>query len=250
MDPPTANAKRQGLLTSARLSNTFILRLHSTTKGSVLVRILGISTGLGLIVSSLFICEDWIELGRFDVAECLTSIVSIILGGIGMLLETNTLFDINNVKRHIISFAPSLERVSGRGMMYICCGTLQVLVRLSVFALSGSFAVASGGFMVYTGQQAEQKLAMLRKVLANDESVLIEQFRKRDGNGDGMLEKREFKALVDSMYLDLDDEEMQRAFEFIDTNNDHKIAFDEFRRWVREMTAEFEIPNETFYSEV
>jgi len=57
----------------------------------------------------------------------------------------------------------SLERVSGRGFMYICCGTLQVLVRLSVFMLSGSFALAAGGFMVYTGQTSRKEAEYIKE---------------------------------------------------------------------------------------
>lgn len=246
MDPP--EEKHRDPLPEGRIIKTFILRLHATTKGTYFVRILGVCTCLGLVVSSLFICEDWVELRRFDVAELLTSVVSTVLGLIGMLLETNTLFDIGNMKRGIISFAPSLERVSGRGFMYIYCGTLQVLVRSSVFMLSGAFALAAGGFMVYTGQQAEMKLGILKRVLSDDESILVEMFRKKDSNMDGMLERWEFDRLIASMYLELNEEELKAAFDAIDVNKDNKIAYDEFRVWVRDITAGLTLPSETFYS--
>jgi hypothetical protein len=246
MDPP--EEKRKDLLPEGRIIKTFVLRLHATTKGTYFVRILGVCAGLGLVVSSLFICEDWIELRRFDVAELLTAVVSIVWGLVGMLLETNTLFDIGNAKRGIISFAPSLERVSGRGFMYICCGTLQVLVRLSVFMLSGSFALAAGGFMVYTGQQAEKKLDILKRVLSDDESILVELFSKKDSNSDGILERWEFDRLIASMYLKLNDEELKAAFDAIDGNEDNKITYDEFRCWVRDITAGLAVPTETFYN--
>lgn len=247
MNYPVSGTKDHHLLSTGRISKTFILFLHATTKGSVLVRILGVSTGLGLVVSSLFIWEEWIEIRKFDVAELLTSVVSIGFGFIGMLMETNTLFDINDLKRHIISFAPSLERVSGRGMMYIVCGLLQMLIRVSIYVLFGACTVAAGSFMVYTGQQAQKKLEVLKKVLTNDESVLVEFFRRHDGDADGKLNKRDFEKLLASMYLEQEDKEIHMAFQSIDEDGDHKITFDEFREWSMRVLSGFQLPNETFY---
>jgi Ca2+-binding EF-hand superfamily protein len=115
--------------------------------------------------------------------------------------------------------------------------------------LSGSFAIAAGGFMVYTGQQAEMKLGILKRVLSDDESILVEMFRKKDSNMDGMLERWEFDRLIASMYLELNEEELKAAFDAIDVNKDNKIAYNEFRVWVRDnITAGLALPSETFYS--
>jgi hypothetical protein len=114
--------------------------------------------------------------------------------------------------------------------------------------LSGAFALAAGGFMVYTGQQAEMKLGILKRVLSDDESILVEMFRKKDSNMDGMLERWEFDRLIASMYLELNEEELKAAFDAIDVNKDNKIAYDEFRVWVRDITAGLTLPSETFYS--
>ena len=250
MNSPVVQEKRRGLLLAGRLAKTFILLLHATTKGSYFVRILAVCAALGMVLSSLFmLLEDWIELRRFDVAEFFVAAVSIVLGSIGMFLETNTLFDINNFKRSIILYAPSLERVRGRGTMYICCGTLQVLIHQSVFTSSGSFANAVGGLMIYTGYRAEKKLDVFKRVLApDDERLLIGLFSRQDRNTDGMLDQSEFKRLVASMYLGLDDEELQAAFDTIDTNKDDKITFDEFRAWIRELAAGVTMQDESFYN--
>ena len=73
-----------------------------------------------------------------------------------------------------------------------------------------------------------------------DEKVLLETFRANDRNGDGVLEMFEFDGLVLALGIELDSDELDAAFSSIDTNNDKKIVYDEFRTWWKTFTADTE----------
>jgi Ca2+-binding EF-hand superfamily protein len=69
----------------------------------------------------------------------------------------------------------------------------------------------------------------------------LNAFQSNDRNGDGILEMFEFEGLVLDLGIELDNDELDAAFSSIDTNNDKKIVYDEFRTWWKASTAEADV---------
>jgi len=105
----------------------------------------------------------------------------------------------------------------------------------------GLFTAAVGIYMIKVGQKASASMSTLRKSITN-EKALLAAFQANDRNGDGVLEMFEFDGLVYSLGIELDSDELDAAFSSIDTNNDKKIVYDEFRTWWKACTAETDIP--------
>jgi len=103
----------------------------------------------------------------------------------------------------------------------------------------GLFTAIVGLYMINIGQQSAKSLAILKKSI-KDENALLEAFQKNDQNGDGILEKFEFDSLILELGVELDNDELEAAFCSIDTNNDKRIVYDEFRSWWKGCTAEVE----------
>ncbi len=91
--------------------------------------------------------------------------------------------------------------------------------------------------MITIGRKAKSSLDKLYNSI-NDETALLKTFRQHDTNDDGVLEMLEFDGLISDLGVDLSADELDAAFYSIDGNHDEKIAYDEFRCWWKECTAE------------
>eukprot|EP00578_Thalassiosira_sp_NH16_P011727 CAMPEP_0181128158 /NCGR_PEP_ID=MMETSP1071-20121207/28597_1 /TAXON_ID=35127 /ORGANISM="Thalassiosira sp., Strain NH16" /LENGTH=98 /DNA_ID=CAMNT_0023213975 /DNA_START=580 /DNA_END=876 /DNA_ORIENTATION=- len=96
--------------------------------------------------------------------------------------------------------------------------------------------------MIQVGRSAAKSLSILKNSIS-DEKALLKTFQANDRNGDGVLEMFEFEGLILALGIELDSDELDAAFSSIDTNNDKKIVYDEFRTWWKTFTAETEDVN-------
>jgi len=60
---------------------------------------------------------------------------------------------------------------------------------------------------------------------------LRETFDYNDRNGDGLIERDEFAAMLDELEADMSEAEARVGFDEIDTNDDGRIDFGEFVAW-------------------
>lgn len=60
---------------------------------------------------------------------------------------------------------------------------------------------------------------------------LRENFDHFDGDGDGRIDRREFKRLMDALGASAPERELDAGFDAVDSDDDGAIDFDEFRDW-------------------
>ncbi len=65
----------------------------------------------------------------------------------------------------------------------------------------------------------------------DDIAEIREIFSHYDKNENGVIERSEFKALLDALEADLTDEEVQAGLDALDDNKNGLIDFDEFVAW-------------------
>lgn len=206
--------------------------------GNAQVRILALASGFGLIACSILIWTRWIVDARFASFELIISLTALAVGVCAFILESNLVI-CERPRTLMLVYAPGLRRVIGRGSMYAVTGLLQCTVFHPLQLLVGLFTAIVGIHMIQIGRKASISLALLKQSIT-DEKALIEAFQNNDKNGDGILEVFEFDGLLLAIGVELDNEELDAAFRSIDTNNDEKIAYDEFRSWWKACTAEAE----------
>lgn len=229
--------KKEGLL-PRRISAVHDAHLHESTHGATTVRILGFACGMGLMSASVLLWTKWIVDHRFSFFELFVSLLGFGVGIVSFILESNCFF-IEESKKNMINAIPYLGQVSGRGALYTGVGLLQCSVFHALHLFVGLFTAIVGLYMINIGQQSAKSLAILKKSI-KDENALKEAFQANDQNGDGILEKFEFDSLMLTLGVELDNDELEAAFCSIDTNNDKRIVYDEFRLWWKGCTAEVE----------
>lgn len=232
----TSSTKAEGLLSHDRVTTTLDEKYVKATTGDTSVRLLAFASGLALVVSSFLIWTLWIVDHRFSWIEFLASAIGFCTGLYAFILESNFTF-VREYRSNIVSNAPFFGRVSTRGIMYSITGLLQCAVFTPLHVLVGLCTGAVGVYLFKIGQTCEESLAKLRASIT-DEKALLASFQTGDSNGDGMLEAFEFEALIWSLGMELTSDELEAAFSSIDTNNDKKITYDEFRSFWKVCSAD------------
>ena len=230
--------KKEGLLPSRRISAVYNAHEKQSTIGATNIRIVALACGMGLIASTALLWTRWIVEHRFSWFELFVSMIAFGVGTLSFILEGNILF-FEERKIKIITRIPNLGQVSGRGAMYTGVGLLQCSVFHPLNLFVGLFTAIVGLYMIKIGQNAAKSLSTL-KTSITDEKSLLAAFQANDQNGDGVLEMFEFDGVLLQLGLELDQDELDAAFSSIDTNNDKKIVYDEFRMWWKACTADAE----------
>ncbi|NGX15988.1 EF-hand domain-containing protein [Wenzhouxiangella sp. XN24] len=65
----------------------------------------------------------------------------------------------------------------------------------------------------------------------SDMDELQETFAYFDDDGNGRIDRLEFKRLMEALGGDMPDDEMEVGFDFIDSDDDGAIEFNEFATW-------------------
>mmetsp|Transcript_3728 Transcript_3728/g.7834 ORF Transcript_3728/g.7834 Transcript_3728/m.7834 type:complete len:254 (-) Transcript_3728:291-1052(-) len=236
----TGDGRKERLLPSRRMSDTYDSHLQASTQGETSVRMLAFAGGMGLVACSLIVWTHWIARRRFSWLEMAVSTTSLAVGVCALVLESNLSF-LETARVNVTTRARVLGQVRGRGSMYAAAGMLQCAMFDPLDLVVGLYTAAVGVYMIRVGQKASASLSTLKESIT-DEKALLEAFQANDRNGDGVLEVFEFDGLIYSLGIELDNDELEAAFSSIDTNGDKKIVYDEFRTWWKACTAEADIP--------
>jgi hypothetical protein len=224
-----------GLLPARRVSSIIESHANASTQGGTSVRILALASGMGLVTSSVL----WIVDHRFSLLEVAASLTALATGICSFVLESNLSF-CESSREKMLAKAPVFGKVSGRGLIYACVGMLQCALFNALHLTVGLFTAAVGIYMIKLGRHASESLSTLKKSITN-EKALLNAFQSNDRNGDGVLEMFEFEGLILELGVELDNDELDASFRFIDTNNDKKIVYDEFRTWWKASTADADV---------
>ena len=225
----------EGLLPARRISSIIESHENASAQGGKSVRILALGSGMGLVACSVL----WIVDQRFSLLEMAASLAALAAGICSFILESNLSF-CESLREKLVAKFPILRKVSGRGSMYAFVGMLQCALFHALHLIVGLFTAVVGIYMIKIGQHASESLSKLKKSIT-DEKALLNAFQSNDRNRDGILEMFEFEGLVLDLGIELDNDELDAAFSSIDTNNDKKIVYDEFRTWWKASTAEADV---------
>jgi hypothetical protein len=231
-----------------RVSSIMESNAHIATRGTKSTRILATASGLGLILASCSIFVIHTHDTQYNTTplllEILNSFLALITGIMALILETNfSICTDHQVRMKLITKLPLLVRMSFRGLLYCTVG--QSLLILFAFwpvyhvlhGIVGLFTSCVGLYMIRIGIHASKLTSTIRKSITDETSVLS-AFANNDKNGDGHLEMFEFEGLMLELGIELDADELTSTFNLIDTNNDKKIVYDEFRTWWRIFIAD------------
>jgi len=69
------------------------------------------------------------------------------------------------------------------------------------------------------------------------EAEVREVFEDHDRDGNGEIDLEEFRAVVASLGMEIDDGEAERLFDSIDEDESGRIGYDEFYAWWSEAMA-------------
>jgi calmodulin len=181
------------------------------------------------LVAVVLFPEAW-EPKSIVMTVCVVIMSLFILVLEGRFVATNPL----NARAHIRNIVTRnfniLRFVWGRGILYICAGTINLAQGILITMVSGAVMVVLGVLAILLGVHASRKFAALRNSLA-DESFLLLLFSYYDSDGDGYLEVYQFTNLLTYLGMELDDRYALKAFTTIDRDGDRRISFDDFNHW-------------------
>mmetsp|Transcript_10559 Transcript_10559/g.22068 ORF Transcript_10559/g.22068 Transcript_10559/m.22068 type:complete len:246 (-) Transcript_10559:300-1037(-) len=236
-DSGAPSAKRDGLLKPGRVSQVYHTNLLKSTTGGGTIRIVAVASGCGLITSAISIWTHWAINGNFSMVQLLISLVSLLIGIFAIILESDGVY-LQEAKRTILGKVPFLKSMAHRGKLYLIGGPTQfILYTMPLHVVIGIFTITLSYQMITIGRKSQSSLDKLYNSI-NDETALLKKFHQHDTNDDGVLEMLEFEGLISDLGVDLTTDELDAAFYSIDGNHDEKIAYDEFRSWWKECTAE------------
>jgi calmodulin len=72
---------------------------------------------------------------------------------------------------------------------------------------------------------------MSEPLTADEIEEIKEIFNHFDANNDGVIQRSEFKALLEALDADLEPDEIQAGLDSLDDNHNGVIDFDEFVAW-------------------
>jgi hypothetical protein len=231
-----------------RVSSIMEASAHIATRGTKSTRILATASGMGLLLTSCSIfvihTHDTQYYTTPPVLEILNSFLALLTGIMALILETNlSVCNDRQFRNVLIIKFPVLIKAAFRGLLYYFVG--QTLLIIFAFwpvyhvlhGIVGLFTLCVGIYMIRIGTRASKLSATIRKSITDETSVLT-AFANNDKNGDGHLEMFEFEGLMLELGIELDADELTSTFNIIDTNNDKKIVYDEFRTWWRIFIAD------------
>ena len=214
-----------------KVQQAFQQRKQFATEGNLNFRLLAFAGGLAVIftsIESLDLCFY-----RGDLLKSFIYLYTLSFGFVICLLEGQFIrFEfVQNARQRIVGFVPALKYLWGRGVFYIVSGILQSSEMSPANILSGLFLVGVGVLFVIIGWSTKRRLSKFKKCL-KDPKCLKKYFRKYDRDGDNVLDKDEFGALIVGLTAEeMDEDELEGAFAVMDTQGKGYVTLDELIAW-------------------
>lgn len=198
-------------------------------EGDFSIRLLALIGGVGMCAVSAF---GFIStLLHFHGISALLEVYTFCLGVIVILLESSNMpFISENFRQNLANYANFLTFVWGRGILYFVAGTLELTQTGIPDMIVGCYMCLLGIAYIIIGRKTAKKLRTMRSELFSP-LQLRSKFNEADKDGTGTLTMGQFKALTDSMGLDMNRRETEAAFMCMDKNDNSQLTFDEFENW-------------------
>lgn len=232
--PLAASAGAASLAENAQAANDYALEKAKELRvlareGDFSIRLFALIGGVAMCVVSVF---GFVGTAlHFHGVAALLDVYTFCLGFVVILLEGPKMPFIKDTFRQKVSkYALFLKFVWGRGILFFVAGTLQLTQSGIADLIVGVYMCLVGVAYIYYGQKTAKKLRTLRQELFSP-LQLRSKFNDADKDGTGKLTLGQFKALTDSMGLDMNRREMEAAFMCMDKDDDSFLTFDEFENW-------------------
>ena len=202
-------------------------------EGNINFRILAFAGGISVILTSALTIG--ICIAHFDLLDMMVYVYSLSFGILICILEGQFIKSekLNNMRQAAVEGLPVLRYLWGRGVLYVLSGSLQLSHLDSMNFLSGLFLIGVGMLFVVIGIYTRRRLKKLKGML-KDEKSLKRQFRRFDRDGDNFLDLDEFGAFCASLTgEDMDEDELEGTFGFIDTSGKGYITLEELEAWFK-----------------
>jgi hypothetical protein len=198
-------------------------------QGDFSIRILALFGGVAMCIVSAFGFVSTIL--HFHGISALIEVYTFAMGVIVILLESSKMpFIKDSFRLQVNKYALFLKFVWGRGILFFVAGTLELTQTGLADMIVGCYMCLLGILYIYYGQATAKKMRTLRQELYSP-LQLRSKFNDADKDGNGTLTMGQFKALTDSMGLDMNRRETEAAFMCMDKNDDSVLTFDEFQSW-------------------
>lgn len=230
----TTDTKKEALDATApkNVQAAYKQRKQFVAEGSLNFRLLAFAGGLAVIftsIESLDLCittKDWLRLFIY--------LYLLAFGCVICILEAQFLIYftvVQTARQKIIDFIPALKYLWGRGLFYSISGIMQLSELSPANILSGLFLFSVGILFIVIGWRTKKRLSKFKKCL-KDPKCLKKYFKKYDRDGDNVLDKDEFGALIVELTAEeMDEDELEGAFAVMDTQGKGFVTLDELTAW-------------------
>lgn len=202
-------------------------------EGSAFIRVPAFYGALGLLGTSIYVLSTVAEARtpeKIVMSTCVITMALFVTILDGRFLSTNPLGLRAHIRNMVTRNFNILRFLWGRGLLYISAGVISVAQGYTLTIISGSVMILVGVIALTVGIHSSRKFAALRNSLA-DNTYLLSVFGSHDSRGDGYLVPHEFALLLADLGMELDDRYTLKAFNYIDTDHDRMISFEEFSHW-------------------
>jgi len=215
----------------SKVQEAFQHRKQFATEGNLNFRMFAFVGGLAVIFTSIESLS--IVIIEREFLNIFIYLTNLFFGIIICILEAHFLqFDrVQDTRRKIVELVPILKYLYGRGIFYIFSGTIQLSELSPTNIFSGLFLVGVGILFLTIGWSTKKRFKKLKKVL-KDPNALKKYFRKFDRDGDNVLDRDEFGALIVGLTAEeMDEDELEGAFAVMDVEGKGYVTLEELITW-------------------
>mmetsp|Transcript_17445 Transcript_17445/g.33069 ORF Transcript_17445/g.33069 Transcript_17445/m.33069 type:complete len:298 (+) Transcript_17445:156-1049(+) len=216
------------------IQSAYADRKEFSKDGNLNFRILAFAGGISVILTSIL--SILISIAHWGILEVMVYLYTLVFGVLICILEGQFMKSrtIAKIRAAALEGLPVLKYLWGRGVLYILSGSLQMSHLSSMNILSGCFLIGVGVLFVVIGVHTRRRLSKLKKCLKNDVKCVRRYFMSFDRDGDGVLDMDEFGAFVANITgEDMDEDELEGTFGFIDTQGKGYVTLEEFQAWLK-----------------
>lgn len=219
----------ENLENASDIAKSKMMELRASVKtGDWSLRLLALLGGVALIFTAVL--EFVSKALNINILGALIEIYVIFLGVIVLVLEGSQISLPQKFLHTLHKYALFLKYIWGRGILYFVAGSLLVTGQQWMDYIVGGFMCLVGILYICVGRSTTNKLKEMRQSQLSERN-LHEKFHEVDPEQTGFIGLEQFRALVNSIGLDMNRRQSEAAFLHIEKVDEAAITFEEFYTW-------------------